>query len=109
MRVLFRGRMRKVVEKELRKLKSKFIVSEYVPKCLNKENLIFYGYYKNKDGLTSCIATYENGKKLISFGRRIKTADLFEAEKFFQIDSYETYSSGLGTGVFYVREIEPNF
>lgn len=93
----------------MRKINKKFIPSEYIPKNLNNENFIFYGYYKNKNGLTSCVATYESGKKLISFGRKLSTADLFEVEKYFQIDSYETYFSQLRTGVFYVREIEASF
>lgn len=95
--------------KKMRKIKKKFISLDHVPKHLNNEKLIFYGYYKNKNGLTSCVATYENGKKLISFGRELSTADLFEVEKYFQIHNYETYFSQLRTGVLYVREIEASF
>ncbi len=93
----------------MRNLNKKFIPSEYIHRNLNNENLIFYGYYKNKDGLTSCVATYENRKKLISFGRKLSKADLFEVEKYFQINSYEIYFSRLRTGIFYVREIENSF
>lgn len=93
----------------MRKIKKKFIPLDHVPKHLNNEKLIFYGYYKNKDGLTTCIATRENGKKIISFGRKISTADLFEVEKYFKIDSYKTYFSGVIIRVFCIEEIEAGF